>query len=98
MIINKVNRNYSNRHIPSFKACQRIIAQSSSLSTYIFDKCKNNCIAYTSVYNNLNHCPICNTQRTYGVSENTWSFNSPIDLLCKRWKCLESAKLLQYTV
>ena len=96
MIINKVNRNHSKRHIPSFKAYQRIIAQSSSLTTYIFDKCKNNCIAYTSVYNNLNHCPICNTERTHRLSENTWSFNSPIDLLCERWKCLELAKLLQY--
>ena len=91
-----MNKKSQADRIPSFKVCQRLINQASSLPTYTFDKCENNCIAYSGAYGQLKDCPICKCTRTYGFSENTWSFNSPIELLCERWKNVEIADLLQY--
>ncbi|CAB4394225.1 unnamed protein product [Rhizophagus irregularis] len=63
-----------------------------------YDTCKNSCIAFTSLYENLTTCPICNENRFDDNSKpvNTTFFFSLKERLIIQYKDKERAKELQY--
>lgn len=63
-----------------------------------YDTCKNSCIAFTSLYENLTTCPICNENRFDDNSKpvNTTFFFSLKERLIIQYKDKERAEELQY--
>lgn len=63
-----------------------------------YDTCKNSCVAFTSFYENLSNCPICNENRydDNGKSVNTTFFFSLKERLIIQYKNKERAEELQY--
>ena len=63
-----------------------------------YDTCKNSCIAFTSSYENLVNCPICDENRfdDNGKPVNTTFFFSLKERLIIQYKNKERAEELQY--
>lgn len=63
-----------------------------------YDTCKNSCIAFTSLYENLNRCPICGENRFSGNGKpvNTTFFFSLKERLVIQYRNKERAEELQY--
>jgi hypothetical protein len=63
-----------------------------------YDTCKNSCVAFTSLYESLTICPICNESRfdNNGKPVNTTFFFSLKERLIIQYKNKERAKELQY--
>lgn len=63
-----------------------------------YDTCKNSCVAFTSLYESLTICPICNESRfdDNGKPVNTTFFFSLKERLIIQYKNKERAEELQY--
>lgn len=63
-----------------------------------YDTCKNSCIAFTSLYESLTSCPICNENRfdDDGKPVNTTFFFSLKECIIVQYKNKERAEELQY--
>jgi len=63
-----------------------------------YDTCKNSCLAFTSLYESLTICPICNESRfdDNGKPVNTTFFFSLKERLIIQYKNKERAEELQY--
>ena len=94
-VIKYYNEDNNKANIPSINRCENIISKLGNIKRYLYDICKNHCVAYTGPYECLLNCSLCGTRRSFN-DLHKFQILSPSDILSQRFQSDHFCKLLDY--